>query len=90
MYEIKYVGWIDAKYEDEAILRATGVQGRMNYRKDKGCFENCEVTEDIMEILIDKCPVPNFWPGAFTALAYPYRNEDQLPKAQQKYWSLEK
>ena len=78
-----FLGWIEAEKEAEPELRKLGVGGRMTHNGIRGCFEGCEVTEDVMENLIDM-GYPKFYPNCFTAVD---ENGKRLPRERQAYWA---
>ena len=77
---MKLVGWIRAQKSDRARLRDTfGVTGKMIYNEGMECFEYCTLTDmGILRRLWRE--LPNFYPGAFTALD---DDGSQLPRDEQ-------
>ena len=80
-----YVGWIKAKPDNKAVLRFLGVEGEMIYNKEYQCFEYCECSRLVIEVL--RMFWKEFWPGCFTAIDK--LTEIPLPMEYQICWELD-
>ena len=79
--QVKWVGWIKSHIVGKNRLRKLGVRGKMKYNVRHRCFEHCEVSDDVMDILIAQWP--GFNPRCFTGID---QDGEQLPSGQQRYW----